>query len=138
MALTHRWRQVVLIPCIALTAAALQQSVGLAESSTGRRMLKATLSESQKQQLFEARRSWMLSTYDQRLALLQSGQSCLKQAATPEAFRGCKQQQQQGRRQLREQGRRVMNAERRQLGLPVLPEPRHQKGRSLGNGLQES
>ena len=77
MAFTNRWRRALLIPCVALTAAALQQSGGLAEAAPGRRMPEPQLTQSQKQQLFQARRRWGLSSYDQRLALLKSGQNCL-------------------------------------------------------------
>ena len=120
MAFTNRWRRVLLIPCVALTAAALQQTGGLAEAAPGRRMPEQKLTQSQKQQLFQARRNWGLSSYDQRLALLKSGQSCLERAQTPEAGKTCMKQQQQARRRLMEQGRQVVNAERRRLGLKPL------------------
>ena len=120
MAFTNRWRQALLIPCVALTAAALQQSGGLAEAAPGRRMPEPQLTQSQKQQLFQARRRWGLSSYDQRLALLKSGQSCLQRAQTPEAGKTCMKQQQQARQRLMEQGRQVVNAERRRLGLKPL------------------
>ena len=120
MAFTHRWRRALLIPCVALTAAALQQTGGLAEAAPGRRMPEQKLTQSQKQQLFQARRSWGLRSYDQRLALLKSGQSCLERAQTPEAGKTCMKQQQQARRRLMEQGRQVVNAERRRLGLTPL------------------
>ena len=120
MAFTHRWRRALLIPCVALTAAALQQTGGLAEAAPGRRMPEQKLTQSQKQQLFQARRSWGLRSYDQRLALLKSGQSCLERAQTPEAGKTCMKRQQQARRRLMEQGRQVVNAERRRLGLTPL------------------
>lgn len=122
MALTNRWRRVLLIPCVAFTAAALQQSGGFAEAAPGRGMFASNLSDSQKQQLFQARRSWGLGSYDQRLALLKSGRSCLERAQTPEAGKACMQRQRQARRRLREEGRQVMNAERRRMGLTPLPE----------------
>ena len=131
MALTNRWRRVLLIPCVAFTAAALQQSGGFAEAVPGRRMFASNLSDSQKQQLFQARRNWGLRSYDQRLALLKSGRSCLERAQTPEAGKACMQQQRQARRRLREEGRQVVNAERRRMGLTSLPEFRRQgRGRS--------
>ena len=120
MAFTHRWRRALLIPCVALTAAALQQSGGIAEAAPGRRMPESQLTQSQKQQLFQARRNWGLRSYDQRLALLKSGQSCLQRAQTPEAGKTCMKQQQQARQRLMEQGRQVVNAERRRLGLKPL------------------
>ncbi len=127
MALTHRWRRALLIPCVALTAAALQQSGGLAEAAPGRRMPESNLTDSQKQRLFEARRDYALSSYDKRFALLQSGKSCLERAQTPEAGKACMKQQRQARRRLMEQGRQVMNAERRRLGLPSLTERRSRR-----------
>ena len=117
MALTNRWRRVLLIPCVAFTAAALQQSGGFAEAAPGRRMTESSLTSTQKQQLFQARRNWGLRSYDQRLALLKSGRSCLERAQTPRAGKACMKQQRQARRRLMEEGREVMNAERRRLGL---------------------
>ena len=131
MALTHRWRRALLIPCVALTAAALQQTGGFAEAAPGRRMPESNLTESQKQQLFQARRNWRLRSYGQQLALLQSGKRCLERAQTPEAGKACMQQHRQARRRLRLQGKQVMDAERRRLGLPALPDFRSQRsGRS--------
>ena len=127
MALTHRWRRVLLIPCVALTAAALQQSGGLAEAAPGRRVPESNLTDSQKQRLFEARRDYALRSYDKRFALLQSGKSCLERAQTPEAGKACMKQQRQARRRLMEQGRQAMNAERRRLGLPSLTERRSRR-----------
>ncbi len=127
MALTHRWRRALLIPCVALTAAALQQSGGLAEAAPGRRVPESNLTDSQKQRLFEARRDYALRSYDKRFALLQSGKSCLERAQTPEAGKACMKQQRQARRRLMEQGRQVMNAERRRLGLPSLTERRSRR-----------
>ncbi|CAI8404662.1 MAG: Uncharacterised protein [Cyanobium sp. ARS6] len=127
MAFTNRWRRVLLIPCVAFTAAALQQSGGFAEAAPGRRMPESNLTDSQKQRLFEARRDWGLSSYDQRLALLKSGRSCLERAQTPEAGKACMQQQRRARRRLREEGRQVVNAERRRLGLPSLTERRSRR-----------
>ena len=127
MALTHRWRRALLIPCVALTAAALQQSGGLAEAAPGRRVPESNLTDSQKQRLFEARRDYALRSYDKRFALLQSGKSCLERAQTPEAGKACMKQQRQARRRLMEQGRQAMNAERRRLGLPSLTERRSRR-----------
>ena len=130
MAFTNRWRRALLIPCAALTAAALQQSGGIAEAAPGRRMPESQLTQSQRQQLFHARRNWRLRSYDQRLALLKSGQNCLERAQTPLAGQDCMKQQKQARRRLMEQGREVVNAERRRLGLTPLREfPRQGQGR---------
>ena len=127
MAFTNRWRPALLIPCVALAAAALQQIGGLAEAAPGRRMPESQLTQSQRQQLFQARRNWRLRSYDQRLALLKNGQSCLERAQTPQAAQDCMKQQKQARRRLLKQGREVMNAERRRLGLPALTERRSRR-----------
>ncbi len=130
MAFTNRWRRALLIPCVALTAAALQQSGGIAEAAPGRQMPQSQLTQSQRQQLFQARRNWRLRSYDQRLALLNSGQNCLERAQTPLAGQDCMKQQKQARRRLMEQGREVVNAERRRLGLTPLREfPQQGQGR---------
>ena len=116
----------LLIPCIALTAATLQQSQVQAQSRFERRIQKRRLQEeskltdTQKQQLFEARRDWALSSYDQRLALIKSGQNCLESAQTFEAGKTCRQKQQQAFQQLLEQSRQAMNSERQRLGLSPL------------------
>ena len=120
----------LLIPCIALTAATLQQSEVQAQFRFERRIQEriqtrrlqeeSELTDSQKQQLFEARRNWAVSIYDHRLALLKSGQSCLERAQTFDAGKTCREKQQRSRRQLLEQARQVMNSERQRLGLSPL------------------
>ena len=82
---------------------------------------EAQLTESQKQQLFQVRRDWLLSSYDQRLALLQSAQACLKDARTFQDGKECRSIRRQAGRQLLEEGRQIMNAERQRLGLSSLP-----------------
>lgn len=81
---------------------------------------EAKLTENQKQQLFQVRHDWLLSSYDQRLALLQSTQTCLKDAQTFQDGKECRSKRRQIGRQLLEEGRRVMNAERQRLGLSPL------------------
>ena len=125
-----RLRTALLIPCIALTAATLQHSEVQAQSRFERRIQEriekhrlqeeSKLTDTQKQQLFEARRNWALSSYDQRLSLLKSDQTCLESAQTFDAGKSCRQKQQQARRQLLEQARQAMNSERQRLGLSPL------------------
>ena len=125
-----RLSKALLIPCIALTAATLQHSEVQAQSRFERHIQEriqkhrlqeeSKLTDTQKQQLFEARRNWALSRLDQRLALLKSGQSCLENAQTFDAGKTCRQKQQQARRQLLEQARQDMNSERQRLGLSPL------------------
>ena len=97
---------------------------------------RAKLTDAQKQQLFEVRRRWELSSMDQQKALLAAKQRCLQSATTIEAFRLCKQEQRQGRRELFQEARAAMTAERQRLGLPPRPERRRlqKKGRSHRNG----
>ena len=129
-----RLSRALLIPCIALTAATLQQSQvqaqsrfehriqeGIQEGIQKRRLQEESkLTDNQKQQLFEARRDWALSSYDQRLALIKSGQNCLESAQTFDAGKTCRQKQQQALQQLLEQSRQAMNSERQRLGLSPL------------------
>ena len=121
----------LLIPCLALSANALHQSEGHAQSFLQRRIQQriqerqlqeeAKLTENQKQQLFQVRRDWLLSSYEQRLALFQSTQACLKDAQTFQDGKQCRIKRRQAGRQLLEEGRQVMNAERQRLGLSPLP-----------------
>ena len=125
-----RLSRALLIPCIALTAATLQQSQVQAQSRFERRIQEriqkrrlqeeSKLTDTQKQQLFEARRDWALSSYDQRIALIKSGQNCLESAQTFDAGKTCRQKQQQAFQQLLEQSRQAMNRERQRLGLSPL------------------
>ena len=126
-----RWTGILLIPCLALSAITLHQGEGQAQSFLQRRVQQrmqerraqeeAQLTESQKQQLFQVRRDWLLSSYDQRLALLQSVQACLKDARTFQDGKECRSIRRQAGRQLLEEGRQIMNAERQRLGLSSLP-----------------
>ena len=121
----------LLVPCLALSAIALNQSEGQAQSFLQRRIQErmqerrlqeeAKLTENQKQQLFQVRREWLLSSYDQRLALLQSKQACLKDAQTFQDGKECRSKRRQAGRQLLKQGRQFVNAERQRLGLSPLP-----------------
>ena len=87
-----------------------------------RRLQEETkLTANQKQQLFQVRREWLLSSYDQRLALLQSTQACLKDAQTFQDGKECRSKRRQAGRQLLKEGRQVVNAERQRLGLSLLP-----------------
>ena len=78
---------------------------------------EAKLTESQKQQLFEVGRDWLLSSYDQRLALLQSTQACLMDAQTFQDGKECRSKRHQAGRQLLEEGHQAINAERQRLDL---------------------
>ncbi|WP_156783711.1 hypothetical protein [Synechococcus sp. WH 7805] len=122
---------IMLIPCVALSAITLHQSETQAQSFLQRRIQErmqerrlqeeAKLTESQKQQLFQVRREWLLSSHDQRLALLQSTQACLKDAQTFQDGKECRSKRRQAGRKLLQEGRQVVNAERQRLGLSPLP-----------------
>ena len=125
-----RLSDILLIPCLALSAFTLHQGEGQAQSFLQRHVQQrmqerraqeeAKLTESQKQQLFQVRRDWLLSSYDQRLALLQSAQACLKDAQTFQDGKECRSKRRQAGRQLLKEGRQVVNAERQRLGLSPL------------------
>ena len=104
------------------------------------RAAQSTLTDAQKQQLFEVRRRWQLSSIDQQKALLAAKQRCMQSANTIDAFRVCKQEQRQGRRELFREARAAMTAERQRLGLPPRSERRRfqKKGRSNWNGPEFS
>ena len=132
------WQRLVLIPCVALTAAALQVGGGGAQARHAGSHQRPQLTPAQQEALFQVRRDWVIKTYPQRLALLKNEQRCLEGAESQEAFRTCKRQNRMARRALYQQGRERMNAERQRLGLDPLPQRadwrdrrhHHQKGRS--------
>ena len=134
------WKRYLVIPCAAFAAAALHPATGWAESPMQSRAVRSTLTDAQKQQLFEVRRRWELSSMDQQKALLAAKQRCLQSANTIDAFRVCKQEQRQGRRELFREARAAMTAERQRLGLPPRSERRRvqKKGRSHWNGPEFS
>ena len=127
---TARLSSILLIPCLALSAITLHQSEGQAQSFLQRRIQQrmqerqlqeeAKLTENQKQQLFQVRRDWLLSSYEQRLALFQSTQACLKDAQTFQDGQKCRSTRRQAGRQLLEEGRQVINTERQRLDLSPL------------------
>ena len=116
---------ILLIPCLALSAITLHQSEGQAQSFLQRRIQqrmqeKAKLAESQNQQLFQVGTDWLLSSYGQELAPLQSIQACLKDARTFQDGQECRSKRRQAGRQLLEEGRQVINTERQRLDLSPL------------------
>ena len=140
MVISKPWKRFLVIPCAAFAAAALHPATGWAESPMKARAARATLTDAQKQKLFEARRRLELSSFDQQQALLAAKQRCIQSANTVDAFRLCKQEQRQGRRELFREARAAMTAERQRLGLPPRPERRRvqKKGRSNWNGPEFS
>ena len=140
MVTAKHWKRYLVIPCAAFAAAALHPATGWAESPIKSRAARLTLTDAQKQQLFQARRRWELNSMDQQKALLAAKQRCTQAATTIEAFRLCKQEQRQARRALFKEARAAMTAERQRLGLPPRPERRRlqKKGRSNWNGPEFS
>ena len=140
MVTPKHWKRYLVIPCAAFAAAALHPATGWAESPMKSRAARLTLTDAQKQQLFEAHRRWQLSSFDQQKALLAAKQRCIQSAKTIDAFRVCQQEQRQGRRKLFREASAAMTAERQRLGLPPRPERRRlqQKGRSNWNGPEFS
>ena len=140
MVTPKHWQRYLLIPCAAFAAAALHPASGWAESPIKSPASRSTLTNAQKQQLFEVRRRWELSSMNQQKALLAAKQRCIQSANTIDAFRLCKQEQRQGRRELFRETRAAMTAERQRLGLPPRPERRRvqKKGRSNWNGPEFS
>ncbi len=134
------WKRYLVIPCAAFAAAALHPATGWAESPMQSRAAQSTLTDAQKQQLFEVRRRWELSSIDKQKALLAAKQRCIQSAKTIDAFRVCKQEQRQGKREMFREARAAMTAERQRLGLPLRPERRRfqKKGRSNWNGPELS
>ena len=134
------WKRYLVIPCAAFVAAALHPATGWAESPMKARAARSTLTDAQKQQLFEVRRRWALSSIDQQKALLAAKQRCIQSANTIDAFRVCKQEQRQVKREMFREARAAMTAERQRLGLPPRRERRgiQKKGRSNWNGSEFS
>ena len=92
MIISKHWQRYLVIPCAAFAAAALHPATGWAESSMESPASRSTLTNAQKQQLFEVRRRWELSSMDQQKALLAAKQRCIQAANTIDAFRLCKQE----------------------------------------------
>ena len=85
-----------------------------------RRGEEAKLSNSQREHLFQTRRHWMISTYDKRLALLQTGQDCLQNSSRFAEGEDCRTQQQRAWRHTFEQRQKTINSVRERLGLSPL------------------
>ena len=134
------WKRYLVIPCATFAAAALHPATGWAESPMQSRAAQSTPTDAHKQQLFEVRRRWALSSIDQQKALLAAKQRCIQSANTIDAFRVCKQEQRQGKREMFREARAATTAERQRLGLPPRPERRRfqKKGRSNWNGPEFS
>jgi hypothetical protein len=99
----------------AATFLLVQPMAGLAQAVPP---LQARLSDSQRQQLFEARRTLEKRSHAGRIAILQEADRCITAATSPQSYRLCEQQEQQARQALRASLKAERQAMRRQFGLP--------------------
>ncbi|MAH58612.1 MAG: hypothetical protein CMN91_09305 [Synechococcus sp. ARS1019] len=125
--------RIFFIPCITLSTITLHPNDVQAQSLFERRFQQrleqriekrrreeAKLTDNQKQQLFLTRRSWIMSTYDERLALLESTRSCLQRSKNFVEGEKCRSTQLQAWRELLQQRLQVINTERQRLSLAPL------------------
>ena len=140
MATDNHGKRYLVIPCVALVAAALHPGHVWAESPMRSPAPGASLTDVQKRQVFEARRRWELGSIDRQKALLAAKQRCIQASSTPSALLECHREQRQGRRALFQEGRAAMKAELQRLGLPPRPgrSELQKKGRSIRNGTEFS
>jgi len=128
----NHFQRLLLIPSVALVATAgMQLSEAKAEKGAHDSQ-RPQLSDSQKQQLFETRKAFAISSYSKRLAILKDAHQCVRAAKTPQAYQGCIKQQRQSARALLQQGREQMNAKLTSMGLEPLPEGQ-KRGRRSGD-----
>ncbi|QEY32817.1 hypothetical protein EVJ50_11825 [Synechococcus sp. RSCCF101] len=100
---------------VAMAVALACSPAAMAQQERGGR---PSLTEEQKQALFEARRDWVLDSHDRRRSILDSAQRCVQDAATPEAMKACRRSSGEAMRDLALDRRERMNAVRSRLGLP--------------------
>lgn len=62
---------------------------------------------SQRQQLFEQKRSAEMTSHQQRIQILQAADGCIRAAATPQAYRACEQTERTQRQAFRAQQKAV-------------------------------
>ena len=88
------------------------------------------VSPAQAEVLFQARKTWFKSSYQRRLDLLQSHQSCIDVASSTDEFKTCRKDNKKARKSLKQDYRAHMNKVRNQLGLPArIGNKRDAKGR---------
>ena len=134
----QRW---LLPPAVAALALALQVGASKAQTDPspqkspegGRRMEQIQkLTDSQKRELFNARRSIGLRTYPAQIAILQKGERCLTTARDLQALMVCRQEESATRRELLGRNREEMRSAYTRLGL-TLPERGGRSGPGRGN-----
>ncbi len=146
-----RLQRLLLPPVAATLAVILQMAAGQAQAvpgagtddgpSAGRKAWLESvekLTPSQKQELFNFRRSQSLKTHAEQISILQNGERCITAATNLEALQACRQQAMQSRRALMTRNRDQARAFSQKLGLP-LPEPRGEgKGGRRGWGDKQA
>ena len=100
----QRWSGLIMLGCLAVPAS-------IAGSM-------AATTPAQQQGLLEARKQWVVTSYDRRQQLLRTHRNCVQAAETKPALKQCRRQAKQAKRQLRADRLARLNAVRRDLGLP--------------------
>ncbi|MGB7563119.1 MAG: hypothetical protein WBM08_00040 [Prochlorococcaceae cyanobacterium] len=117
---------------VALTLAIpFHSGATLAQVGSPAAQTKPNLSETQRQELSQKRRSLEQRSHAGRIAILQEADRCITAAQTREAIKACEQKEQQARQQLRGQLRAEAAQVRAQFGLP----PRPERGRNQKPGV---
>ncbi len=116
-------RSLVQPAAVALTLALpILSGASLAQVGSPAAQTRPNLSETQRQELFQKRRSLEQRSHAGRISILQEADRCITAAQTREAFKACEQKEQQARQQLRGQLRAEAAQVRAQFGLPPRPE----------------
>lgn len=95
----------------------------------GSRKQRPQLTETQKQQLFQTRRSWEMRSFNRKMAIRNEAYRCVKASQNPSEYKTCKKNQHKSMDVVHEEGRASINATLKKLGLPLLPQHRGKKGR---------
>ncbi len=122
------FKRALLVPCAALVAVSFHIS-DLQAKDQGSRKHRPQLTETQKQQLFETRRSWELRSFNRKNAIRNKAYQCVQAAQNPAEYKTCKTNQRKSMGVVHEEGRAAINATLKKLGLPLLPEQRGMRGR---------
>ena len=105
-----------------ILALPIHSGASLAQGGSPATQTRPNLSETQRQELFQKRKSLEQRSHAGRIAILQEADRCITAAQTREAFKACEQKEQQARQQLRGQLRAEAAQVRAQFGLPPRPE----------------
>ena len=119
----QRW---LLPPVAAALAMALQMGASQAQSQPSAQppaQERVKLTESQKQELFKARRGWALRDNAARMAILQKSDRCVQAATDLDSLRRCLGDDRLANRRLMETTRNDATALAQRLGIPM-PERR--------------